>query len=291
MQPLINPEEPKKPPLADAKFAANRASAQHSTGPKTILGKQESSKNARTHCLLATGVILEVDGPNAQEEYDRLEAELWAHYQPMGVVEGIQFDKMVNAYWHDRRAMRCLDEQTVVEVTRKKRALAEKKVPGTGTSEMELSDAIKPEARLLSAAGVATVIDALQKAREILGRTGKLTEPARELLVRHLGADRLRALLGNQGATPGGTPNQNEEAVRLATKIDLELKALKQHHAELKAAEAEYEGRQVAAAGIPGKYIEKALRYGTMFERKAERARKELERAQALRRRGPMAAA
>jgi hypothetical protein len=69
------------------------------------------------------------------------------------------------------------------------------------------------------------------------------------------------------------------------------VKALKQRHAELKAAEAEYEERQVVAAGIPGKYLEKALRYGTTFERKAERARKELERAQALRRRGPMAAA
>jgi hypothetical protein len=291
MQPLINPEEPKKP-LSIAKLDANRESAQRSTGPKTDLGKQASSKNARKHCLLAMGVIPEVDGPNAQEEFDRLEAELWAHYQPMGVVEEVQFEKMVNAYWLDRRAMRCLDAQTGVGVTRKKRALAAEKVTGTTEGEMKARAAVMPAARLLTAAGVATVIDALQGAREILSKRGKVTEPARELLVHHLGADRLSALLGNQGvAAPGGTPNQDEEAVRLVSKIDIELKALKQHHAELKAAEAEYEGRQVAAAGIPGKYLEKALRYGTTFERKAERARKELERAQALRRKGPMAAA
>jgi hypothetical protein len=290
MQPLLNPEEPKKP-LSNAKLAANRANAQHSVGPKTDLGKQESSKNARKHCLLAVGVIPEVDGPNAQEELERLEAELWAHYQPVGVVEGVQFEKMVNGYWLDRRAMRCLDAQTGVRVTRKRRALAEKTVAGIDASETEARDAIKPEARLLTAAGVATVIHALQQAREILARTGKLTEEARALLVRHLEPERLKACLADQGATPpGGTPIQEGGPVRQAATIDRELTALKQRYAELKAAEAEYEGHQVVAAGIPGAYLEKALRYGTTFERRAERARKELERLQASRRRGPMVA-
>jgi hypothetical protein len=290
MQPLRNPEEPKKP-LSKAKLAANRENAQHSAGPKTDVGKQASSKNARKHCLLAVGVIPEVDGPNAQEELDRLEAELQAHYQPVGVVEAVQFEKMVNAYWQDRRAMRCLDAQTGVHVTRKRRALAEKTVAGIDASETEARDAIKPEARLLTAAGVATVIDALQQAREILARTGKLTEEARAVLVRHLEPERLKACLADQGATPPGDPPIPEGGpVRQAATIDRELTALKQRHAELKAAEADYEGHQVVAAGIPGAYLEKALRYGTTFERRAERARKELERLQASRRRGPMVA-
>lgn len=92
MQPLINPEEPKKP-LSNAKLAANRENAQHSAGPKTDLGKQESSKNARKHCLLAVGVIPEVDGPNAQEEFERLEAELWAHYSHAAVASGARGDR------------------------------------------------------------------------------------------------------------------------------------------------------------------------------------------------------
>jgi hypothetical protein len=203
MQPLINPEEPKKP-LSIARLAANRANAQHSTGPKTILGKQESSKNARKDCLLAVGVIPEVDGANAHEEFDRLEAELRAHYEPVGFVEEVQLEKMVIAYWLDRRALRCLDAQTGIGVTRKKRALAAKKVTGTTEGEMTARAAVMPEARLLTAAGVATVIEALQAAREILARTGKVTEPARALLVHHLGADRLKAWLGDQGATLRG---------------------------------------------------------------------------------------
>ncbi len=288
MQPLINPEEPKKP-LSDAKLAANRENAQRSNGPKTDLGKQESSKNARKHCLLAMGVIPEVDGQDADQERARLEAELWDQYQPVGFVEELQFEKMVTAYWLDRRALRSLDAQTGVSVVRKKRALAAEKLTSNG--EMEERATVTPEVLLLTAAGVAKVISALQRVHEILATKAKLTEPARELLVRHLGADRLRVLLAGQPATPpAGTPNQDGWTIRLVAQVGLELASLKQRKAELEAEESKYEGLQVVAAGLEDVHLEKALRYGTKFERKAERARKELERSQALRRRGPRAA-
>jgi hypothetical protein len=39
--------------LTDAKFAANQANAQHSTGPRTSEGKAAVSQNSATFCLFS----------------------------------------------------------------------------------------------------------------------------------------------------------------------------------------------------------------------------------------------
>jgi len=279
----INPEEPKKP--SDAKLAANRANAQRSTGPKTEAGKQASAKNSLNHGLLAAGIIPEVDGPNAKEEFDRFRAEMLADCQPVGRREELQFGKMVLGEWHERRALRFLEAKMAVRITRRKRALAAEQIGDDRKDEMELKAAVKPEARLTTADGVATVIRALQEIRETLQRKNALTEPAKQTLVRYCRAELVNAWLADQGATPPpGTPSQQTPLVRLVVEIDTELSSLKKLKANLEAEEARDAELRVVAAGLPGAYLDRALRYGTTFRRAAERARNELERLQARRR-------
>jgi hypothetical protein len=284
MQPLINPEEPKKP-LSDAKLAANRANAQHSTGPKTEAGKQASAKNSLNHGLLAAGIIPEVDGPNAKEEFDRFRAEMLADYQPVGRREELQFGKMVLGEWHDRRALRFLEAKMAVRIMRKKRALAAEQIGDERNDEMELEAAVKPEARLTTADGVATVIRALQEVRETLARENALTEPAKQKLLRYCRAELVKSWFADQAAAPApGTPSQEQPSMRLLVKLDMELKSLKERKANLEEEEARDRGLQLAAVGLPGRYLDRALRYGTTYRRAAQKAREELERLQAKRR-------
>jgi hypothetical protein len=283
MLPPINPEEPKK--LSDAKVVANRANAQRSTGPKTEAGKQASAKNSLKDGLLAAGIIPEVDGPNAKEEFDRFRTELLADYRPVGYREELHFDKMVLAEWHDRRAVKFLEAKIATRVARKKRALAAEQIRDEREDEMELKAAVKPEARMTTADGVATVIRALQEVRDTLARKNALTEPAKQTLVRYCQAERIKAWLADQGATPPpGTPGQQTALVRLVGEIDTELSSLKKLKATLEEEEARDAALRVVAAGLPGPYLDRALRYGTTFRRAAERARNELERLQARRR-------
>src|SRR5580704_13702448 len=62
--------------LSERKLAANRRNAQKSTGPKTVLGKNRSRRNATTHGVLARKTLLLSDGRLCDAElsdyYDRL---------------------------------------------------------------------------------------------------------------------------------------------------------------------------------------------------------------------------
>ena len=61
--------------LTDAKFAANQANAQHSTGPRTPEGKAAVSQNSATFGLFAARDLVR---PEDQSEYDELRAGLEA---------------------------------------------------------------------------------------------------------------------------------------------------------------------------------------------------------------------
>ena len=83
--------------------AANRANAHHSTGPKTPEGKAAVRLNACRHGLLARDVVLPEEDVDAFED---LWNQVWANLSPMGPIEELLVDRVVNLSWRLRRLER-----------------------------------------------------------------------------------------------------------------------------------------------------------------------------------------
>ena len=80
----------------------------HATGPKTLQGKKNSSRNARKHCLLAKDIVI-TTGPGKDDETEsaRLQADLWNFWQPVGTEEDRLVKELAGCHWLARRAYRC----------------------------------------------------------------------------------------------------------------------------------------------------------------------------------------
>lgn len=78
----------------------NRANAQHSTGPKSIVGKLRSSQNSFQHGLYSKQLIL--PGEDAAE-FDHLRSTLRDEHQPANTVEEILVDELAQHFWRIRR--------------------------------------------------------------------------------------------------------------------------------------------------------------------------------------------
>jgi len=83
--------------------AANRANARRSTGPKTPKGKTAVRLNAIRHGLLARDAVLLGEDSDAFEE---LRNEVWAELSPVGPVEKLLVERVVNEMWRLQRATR-----------------------------------------------------------------------------------------------------------------------------------------------------------------------------------------
>ena len=86
-----------------AQITANRANAQHSTGPRTAEGKTASSMNALKHGADAASVLIPGEDP---AEYDRLAADYRRELNPRCVVERFHVDTIIHADWQRRRLRR-----------------------------------------------------------------------------------------------------------------------------------------------------------------------------------------
>lgn len=80
--------------------AANRANAQHSTGPKTVQGKARSSANSLRHGLFARETLLK-DEP--AELFEAFRDEMLSDLAPLGMREEILADRIVGLEWRLRR--------------------------------------------------------------------------------------------------------------------------------------------------------------------------------------------
>src|SRR5215217_4640964 len=82
---------------------ANRRNALKSTGPKTPEGKDTARLNSTKHGLLSQEVLLPGEDEEAVKELaERLRAEL----QPVGEMENLLVEKIIDAVWRLRRASR-----------------------------------------------------------------------------------------------------------------------------------------------------------------------------------------
>ena len=76
--------------------AANRANAQHSTGPRTEAGKQRSALNATRHGLTGQTIVLPSDDLDAYQERVR---KFFADYQPHGESEKQLVQTLADTAW------------------------------------------------------------------------------------------------------------------------------------------------------------------------------------------------
>jgi hypothetical protein len=88
---------------SERKKATNQANARHSKGPKTPEGKAAVRLNALRHGLLARDVVLPEEDSDAFEDLvNRVRAEL----SPMGPIEELLADRVVNTMWMLGRSAR-----------------------------------------------------------------------------------------------------------------------------------------------------------------------------------------
>ena len=86
-----------------AQLAANRANAQHSTGPRSVEGKSVSRFNAQQHGADAASPIIPGEGPG---EYQQLAGEYLQRFAPQTPDEQYHVQTMIDSDWHKRRLSR-----------------------------------------------------------------------------------------------------------------------------------------------------------------------------------------
>src|SRR5579884_2493180 len=89
--------------ITEAQLAANRANAQKSTGPKTIDGKTNSSRNSFKHGLYSKQLVV---GAEEAAALDELKSNLRVEHQPANETEGILVNELAEQFWRLRRARR-----------------------------------------------------------------------------------------------------------------------------------------------------------------------------------------
>jgi hypothetical protein len=91
-----------------AQIAANRANAQHSTGPRTDAGKLRASQNALRHGLCSGIPIMhDEDDGRGDQILDALREE----FQPVGPTEEILVYKMAEHFYYGKRASYILSDE------------------------------------------------------------------------------------------------------------------------------------------------------------------------------------
>ncbi len=90
--------------VSESKLASNRENAKKSTGPRTPTGKAQSRRNAIKHGLFARG--LRALPGEAQGTCDRLLADLYDQYQPVGRLEELEVQRIAVCWWRLQRASR-----------------------------------------------------------------------------------------------------------------------------------------------------------------------------------------
>jgi hypothetical protein len=88
-------------PITRDRAAINRQNAEHSTGPKTVAGKANSSRNSFKHGLYSQELVTSDEEASA---LDALKADLRNEHQPVNLTEEILVNEMAEQFWRLRRA-------------------------------------------------------------------------------------------------------------------------------------------------------------------------------------------
>ena len=89
--------------ISQKQLVANRANSLKSTGPRTVEGKAEVSRNSLKHGLLSKEVVMKGE---SKDEFEQFRESLLADLAPEGELECILSDRIAAAAWRLRRAVR-----------------------------------------------------------------------------------------------------------------------------------------------------------------------------------------
>ncbi len=98
-----------------AQILANQSNAQHSTGPRTAQGKENSSANAKSHGLTSRSALLFGEDP---EEYALFHRTYEARYLPQNLIEQKLVTELADIEWRLRRVAEFEAELLNVECLR-----------------------------------------------------------------------------------------------------------------------------------------------------------------------------
>ena len=84
-----------------AQYTANRANAQHSTGPTTPAGIQQTKQNATRHGLTGKQIVIKGENP---AEYDAVHNALIDQHQPATELEAMLVEEIAQNWWRLERA-------------------------------------------------------------------------------------------------------------------------------------------------------------------------------------------
>ena len=88
----------------EAQINANRANAEHSSGPKSEEGKEASSRNRTSHGLCTYNEIFFILPHESTEAYSLLRATLLHEHRPENETERLLVDRMAQHHWLRSRA-------------------------------------------------------------------------------------------------------------------------------------------------------------------------------------------
>jgi hypothetical protein len=303
----MNPQAPsddssQKPQLSQRKIEANRQNSRAATGPKTLEGKRNSSRNALKHGLFAAEVVNVAQG-ESPERFRRLLQDLWNEYEPVGRTEGILVEKIATYLWRQARILRTEKGESFVEMNAFAREhissnLQQFNSASVGWIIMRLNRNMKgdPKTPLASlteqmtiellrrtSRGIDFLVGKLREVKVDVEKNGSLTFATRRLLMDCLGIDWPDEL--PEKIREGQSLDENELKTFLEI-LDHEIVSL----GVLQGYNASIEGRELEAEmqrhNLPSEArTNKLTRYETHLDRLLYRAMAQLDRLQ-MRRRG-----
>ncbi len=92
--------------ISEEKLAANRANAQHSTGPVTDAGKAISSRNAVSHGLTAKNIVPHSE--SEKTEFRTIYESAYTEWKPVGAIEVMIVDRIIYSRCNLARVTRLL---------------------------------------------------------------------------------------------------------------------------------------------------------------------------------------
>jgi len=162
--------------VSPRKTAANRRNALMSTGPQTLKGKAYSRMNALKHGLFAMDIFVAANtrGENPKEYKDLLN-RLASHYQPIGVAEELEVQRIAACWWRVHRAWRYENSEIAheyVEVDTRREELLDPKMDTPQSSEHAVRDLLRRAVSEIEVDG--KISDQLK--REMIGASGRFQE-------------------------------------------------------------------------------------------------------------------
>ena len=263
------------------KIAANRQNALKSTGPKTLMGKLFSRRNALQHGLFARQFMDFVAQGEDEQAYKELLNGLRDHCRPVGMAEKLEVERIVLCWWKLQRAWR--HENAVNRVAL--RTLGSKEL--ADNEEFCKTQDEKEKA----------VIVLLQSAKKEIEVTGEISQELKQKIFAAMPfleatwpntADNVKELL-NLPHFSRFARKWNPKGIASFVAQGTVIAAIKSIEQLAQMRRASMEEITVAQHVIPnGEALDKILRYETTIERSLTRALDRLECLQRRRSREPV---